>query len=264
MAGQGQGTNQGYCNKCGKTLALTNFYTYKDGSHCELCKACLTMHFNNWEPDTYLWIIEKFDYPYVEAEWIKIRDKVYEKDPYKITGMSVIGRYFSKMKLKQYADHNTWADTEYWANKAAEDAEKAGLTPDKKEQQLEEIKQAYENGEITEAQYNTYVGTQYHAPDPKYGLDAPRLENYQNGTLPMGRNFEEVELVDVGANLTQEDKVYLAMKWGRLYRADEWVALEQLYEEFMKTFDIQGAARIDTLKMICKTSLKMNQAINQE
>ena len=30
----------------------------------------------------------------------------------------------------------------------------------------------------------------------------------------------------------------------------------------MNTFDIQGAARIDTLKMICKTSLKMNQAID--
>jgi hypothetical protein len=30
----------------------------------------------------------------------------------------------------------------------------------------------------------------------------------------------------------------------------------------MDSFDIQGAARIDTLKMICKTSLKMNQAID--
>ena len=52
------------------------------------------------------------------------------------------------------------------------------------------------------------------------------------------------------------------MKWGRLYHADEWVALEQLYNEFMNSFDIQGAARLDTLKMICKTSLKMNQAID--
>jgi len=30
----------------------------------------------------------------------------------------------------------------------------------------------------------------------------------------------------------------------------------------MNSFDIQGAARIDTLKMICKTSLKMNEAID--
>ena len=52
------------------------------------------------------------------------------------------------------------------------------------------------------------------------------------------------------------------MKWGRLYKADEWVALEKLYNEFMKSFDIHSAATIDTLIMLCKTSLKMNQAID--
>ena len=52
------------------------------------------------------------------------------------------------------------------------------------------------------------------------------------------------------------------MKWGRLYKPSQWVALEQLYNEFMNSFDIQGAARIDTLKKICKTSLKMDEAID--
>ena len=126
------------------------------------------------------------------------------------------------------------------------------------------MKKAYEAGEISEAQYQTY--TEIHAPEPTFGLDAPGVSN-QNTTkdgfsYPAGSDFEQVELVDVGAELTQEDKVYLAMKWGRLYRADEWVALEQLYNEFMNSFDIQGAARVDTLKMICKTSLKMNQALD--
>jgi hypothetical protein len=36
-----------------------------------------------------------------------------------------------------------------------------------------------------------------------------------------------------------------------------------MYEDFMKSgFDIQGAARIDTLMKICKTSLKMDNAID--
>ena len=52
------------------------------------------------------------------------------------------------------------------------------------------------------------------------------------------------------------------MKWGRLYTPNQWVTLEQLYTEFMNSFDIQGAARIDTLKKICKTSLKMDEAID--
>ena len=77
------------------------------------------------------------------------------------------------------------------------------------------------------------------------------------------QNFmSENDLVDPGADLDDEDKMYLAVKWGRLYKPSQWVALEQLYNEFMNSFDIQGAARIDTLKMICKTSLKMNEAID--
>lgn len=98
---------QRYCSKCGKTMADTNFYQYKDGSKCELCKACLTMHINNFEPDTFLQILEKFDVPWIPTEQNTLRDKAYQKDPYKINGMSVFGKYLSKMKLKQYAGHNT-------------------------------------------------------------------------------------------------------------------------------------------------------------
>jgi hypothetical protein len=65
-------------------------------------------------------------------------------------------------------------------------------------------------------------------------------------------------LIDPGADLEKDEKMYLAIKWGRLYTPAQWVALEQLYNEFMNSFDIQGAARIDTLKKICKTSLKMD------
>ena len=77
------------------------------------------------------------------------------------------------------------------------------------------------------------------------------------------QNFmAEDDLTDLGANLTDEDKMYLALKWGRLYRPSQWVTLEQLYNQFMQSFDIEGAARIDTLKKICKTSLKMDEAID--
>lgn len=256
-------SNQQYCEKCHKTMALTNFYTYKDGTKCELCKGCLTMHINNFEPDTFLWLLEKFDVPYIEAEWNILRDRAYAKDPYKMNGMSVFGKYLSKMKLKQWMKY-TWADTEMLKQKAEEEAKELGRPEEIIQQQMAEMEQAYKNGEISEAQYQTYAAT--HAPEPTYGESGPPSanNNSNNGgfAYPANSDFEEVELVDVGADLTEEDKVYLAMKWGRFYRADEWVALEQLYNEFMNSFDIQGAARIDTLKKICKTSLKMDQAID--
>jgi len=253
---------QRFCSKCRKTMADTNYYTYKDGTKCELCKACLTMHINNFDESTFLWLLEKFDVPYIPAEWNILRDRAYAKDPYKMNGMSVFGKYLSKMKLKQWKNF-TWADTERLKVEAEEKAKLYGQPEEQTKQQLEDMKKAYENGEITEAQYQTYAET--HAPEPSVNVtEQPSAgEPAGNGfAYPVNSDFEEVELIDVGAELTQEDKIYLAMKWGRLYRADEWVALEKLYNEFMNSFDIQGAARLDTLKMICKTSLKMNQAID--
>lgn len=253
-----------YCPKCRKTMADTNFYMHKDGTREELCKNCLTLHVNNFEPDTFLWILEKFDVPYIEREWNVLRDRAYAKDPHKVTGCSIVGKYLSKMKLKQWKNFS-WADTERLKLEEEEKAKLKGYDFDSAEAKIEEMRQAMERGEISEAQFKTYE--EITAPPPVYIPPTPEVvEEAEGGNdgfhYPQGAGFEQVELEDVGAQLTQEDKVYLAMKWGRLYRADEWVALEQLYNEFMNSFDIQGAARIDTLKKICKTSLKMDQAID--
>lgn len=246
-----------YCEKCRRTMQDTNFYQYKDGKKAELCKNCMTMHINNFDPETFLWLLEKFDVPYIEGEWNILRDKAYAKDPYKMTGMSVFGKYLSKMQLKQWRNY-TWADTE----RLKEEAEaQMKLREDQQaaaEQDLDAMREKYENGEINEAQYKTYVTIT--APPP-----APPEPAQMSGNNPYPINespFEEVELVDVGAELTAEDKIYLAMKWGRLYSAADWVYLEELYTKFMNSFDIQGAAREDNLRFICKTSLKMNQAID--
>lgn len=254
-----------YCPKCNKTMAETNFYTYKDKSKAELCKPCLTMHINNWDPETYLWLLKKFDVPYIEAEWNTLRDKAYAKDPLKMNGMSVFGKYLSKMKLKQWGEHNTWADTEYWAEKAKENAEKYSNPNAKTEEEIENMRKAYENGEITEAQFLTYQAQKKPEIGKFDAVSGPMAPIGVQG-MPPGmygdRQYEDVDLPDVGKELTDEDKMYLATKWGVTYTAVEWVALEKLFKEFMDSFDIQGAARLDTLKMICKTSLKMNAAIN--
>ena len=53
-----------------------------------------------------------------------------------------------------------------------------------------------------------------------------------------------MDLPDVGADLTEEDKVYLATKWRQLYTSSDWVYLENKYKDFMESFDIKGAARM--------------------
>ena len=256
-------SEQRFCSKCRKTMADTNFYTYKDGTKCELCKACLTLHINNFEPDTFLWLLEKFDVPYIPAEWNILRDRAYAKDPYKMNGMSVFGKYLSKMKLKQWKNF-TWADTERLQAEAEEKAKLYGQPQEIAEEQLAEMEEAYKNGEITEAQWMTYK--EIKAPKPEFQVvsgNTVTTAGPSGSPYPVNDNpFEQVDVPDVGNDLTEEDKVYLAMKWGRLYSSSDWVYLEQKYNDFMNSFDIQGAARIDTLIQICKLSLKMNQALD--
>ena len=256
-------SEQRFCSKCRKTMADTNFYTYKDGTKCELCKACLTMHINNFEPDTFLWLLEKFDVPYIPAEWNILRDRAYAKDPYKMNGMSVFGKYLSKMKLKQWKNF-TWADTERLQAEAEEKAKLYGQPQEIAEEKLAEMEEAYKNGEITEAQWMTYK--EIKAPKPEFQVvsgNTVTTAGPSGSPYPVNDNpFEQIDVPDVGNDLTEEDKVYLAMKWGRLYSSSDWVYLEQKYNDFMNSFDIQGAARIDTLIQICKLSLKMNQALD--
>ena len=283
-----------FCPKCQKTMAETNFYTYPNGTKCEICKSCLTMHINTYEEDTFLWIMQKFDIPYVPQEWKRRREaeftKAYNKaklsgskDPesaaYNMTkGNAVVfGKYLAQMKLKQWKKYH-WADTEKIKQELEEKNKKFEESAEGQalKEQQESIKEAYENGEISEAQYKTYLDINPVIEPPKsledQFLDAGGASKAESGptagfgnTNPYPENEHPYEVIDVpdpGAELTEEDKLYLAMKWGRFYTAADWVWLEKKYNDFMESFDIQGAARIDTLLMICKTSLKMNAAID--
>lgn len=246
------------CQKCGKVLDEGQFYTYKNGTKTELCKKCLTMHIDNFDESTYLWLLEKMDVPYVPAEWNSLRDKAYAKDAEKMNGMSVFGKYLSKMKLKQWKEYS-WADSEKLQAEAAAKAENNGV--EKNEEFEAELQAKYEAGEISEAEYKTLMSVpaqmkaeeERPAANPYLGPDNPYNEQEM---------FPEEELPDPSAELTQEDKIYLAMKWGRMYKLAEWVELEKTYNEMMESFDIQDADTKNTLILLCKTTLKANQALD--
>lgn len=255
-----------YCEKCGKWMGENEFFTYKDKSKTEMCKKCLTMHIDNFDESTYVWLLKKMDVPYIPAEWNQIRDKLYEKDPQKVTSSSVFGRYLSKMKLNQWKDRETgrvygWEDSEWLQKKSREEAEKREADIKKRE---EEAKEKFEKGEISEAEFKTLLTAQTkHAEG--IGQSAPIG---QFAATPGAAIFNEddfmpeEEMIDTAADLTQDDKIYLAMKWGRLYKPQEWVQLEKMYNEMTQSFDIQDADTMNTLLLICKTNLKMNQALD--
>lgn len=248
------------CTKCGKMMdENTQFYTYKNGDKTTMCKKCLTMHIDNFNPETFLWLLQDMDVPYIEAEWNVLRDRAFAKNP-NLNGMSVFGKYLSKMKLKQWNQYG-WADTE---RLKVLNEEKLKVKQAEKEQFESLLKAQFDNGEITEAQYKTLISTEtqnedyYAGTGPALHIPGAAADNpYQENNF-----IDESLLSGPAAQLTDEDKIYLAMKWGRLYQPADWIELERNYNEMMNSFDIQDADTINTLILLCKTNLKMNQAID--
>ena len=254
-----------HCTKCGKSLGESQFYTYRDGSKTEMCKKCLTMHIDNWKPETFLWLLEKMDVPYVPEEWNILRDRAFAKNPI-MTGMSVFGKYLSKMKLNQWKDKR-WADSE------ALQAEYLKKNEEQKAADAEKdayFKDQFEQGKISEAEYKTIVTPL--AQQEEYKERAAAMAA-QNPAITFGMNnpYNENNFIgldddsnsELVAELTDEDKKYLLMKWGKLYKPSEWIELEKTYNEMTSSFDIQDADTINSLILICKTNLKMNQCLDQ-
>lgn len=246
------------CTKCGKMLDEdTQFYIQKNGERTDMCKKCLTMHIDNFDPQTFLWLLEKMDVPYIPEEWNKLRNTAFAKNP-NLNGMSVFGKYLSKMKLKQYKEY-CWADTD----------RVNALNNEKRDAQMAEraaydasIKEQFDNGEISESEYKTLTSTEFQHADymsqpPQLPTEFPQDKMYSEGTAMV-----DAEMGSLIGQLTEDDKKVLAMKWGPLYRPDEWIMLEKDYNNMMNSFDIQDADTINTLILICKTNLKMNQFLD--
>lgn len=105
-----------YCKTCKRTLDASNFYTSYNAElfpsgHLDECKKCATMMVDNFDPDTFKPLLEKIDIPYVPSKWLDLLQK-YSRDPAKVTGMTIIGRYISAMRLKQWREFR-YKDSEY-------------------------------------------------------------------------------------------------------------------------------------------------------
>lgn len=245
------------CIRCLRRKKIKlNYYRRRDGTYLDTCKECVTAHVDNWDESTFTWILKDLDLPYIPQEWNIIRDRVYEQNSPRTNNTTVIGKYIAKMKLVQFKNF-TWADTEslqekYESTKKEKDEAMAAMMKSMEDQLAE--------GAITEAQFNSFKATQTAAtPAPR---KAPDDVVGSNNMFREENYLREDEIPDPSESLTQEDRIYLAMKWGRLYKPSEWIQLEKKYTEMMNSFDIQDADTTASLLMICKLDLKMNQALD--
>lgn len=256
--------NQCFCQKQRIWMADKNFYKYKDGSRQKMCKKCLTMHVDNFDESTYLWILKDLDTPYIPEKWKTMRDRAFARNP-NLTGLSVLGKYVAAMKIKPWTQYG-WADSQKLQQSGDQkNKEKIAELDAEQEDYKAQLKQKLDNGEISEAEYKTLMPIEIQHLQAPPVVEDPIVEPPPADDVnPFHEdNFiKEEDLPDPAADLTDDDKKYLAVKWGRLYKPNEWVQLEDNYQKMTKDFKIDNADTQNTLMAICKVNLKMNQALD--
>lgn len=78
------------------------------------------------------------------------------------------------------------------------------------------------------------------------------------GLLSDRQLLAEKALVD---RLTSDDIRQLTVKWGDTYRPSEWLRMEEMYQKYASEFEL-SVDREQTLRQICKVSLKLDQSID--
>lgn len=233
------------CEKCGRLRPETDFFKMKTGQRYKMCKDCLCQYIDNTKPDTFLWILEAFDVPYIEKKWIQQTNEIYKKKG-KLTPKSVIGTYMRTMNMTQYKDYH-YADSDrlnFADKKAKQEAEAA------QQRQLdneETLRQRLESGEITQAEYDTLSVT-----------TVPAAMAAQNHDFLVPKAPDNTALLE---QLTDDDYQYLNLKWGSVYRPDQWITMETMYNKYANEYDL-NADREEVLKKMCKTSLKMDESLD--
>lgn len=97
------------CKKCGRMLDSNEFYSSKHPpGRLHICKECIINSIDNQNPDTFKWVLQQVDVPYIEDEWNRLIKK------HGVDGI-IISRYLAKMWLAGFRGF-TYFDT-MWLNK---------------------------------------------------------------------------------------------------------------------------------------------------
>lgn len=201
------------------------------------------MHIDNRDPKTFVWILEKFDMPYIEQVWIELTNKNYMKNPSKFGPKSVIGMYLRMMNMAQYQKYS-FADSDRLNEENAKSKQIAADMREAQEETQRKIREKFDSGLISEAEYQTL------------SFDTPSSDQNENFIPDLGVDEEAIR-----KELTEEDMQYLISKWGFLYKPSQLVQMESLYQKYANEYEL-NIDREEILKKICKISLKMDEAID--
>lgn len=280
------------CQRCGRTMNGAEYYTTKEGEYYPVCKVCLTSGIDSKKPKTFLDILKTFDVPFIKEMWLETCKKQYVKNPEKYSSASVFGTYLRTMKMGKYRNYgydDAEEATKFYLDRQTryrksdealfEDTtvtqppqapSPPPIEPSLGTSQPEVVQEP--SDDIWEVRTDVQQESPQE-PNEEDELDFAsmisnvRKENAKQDFLSSG--FAGGSLDDrkmqreseIAAELTPDDIMRLSIKWGDDYRPTEWIRMEETYRKYANEFEM-NVDREEVLKKMCKTSLKMDQALD--
>lgn len=254
------------CGQCGRRRPATEFYSDRDGERFPTCKECLCAYLDPRRPDTFMWILEELDFPWDEAEWVEAYNRALAKHPTNLSPRNVLGYYLRRMNMSQWRGKR-WSDSPDPSELEAQIERMADVD-------LEELERARAAGEMSEAEFLTRTQGRstggISVADRKVELDLPspydpKAPDVPSESVRLGDTLKESAAQkmeeSVLRSLDPSDYERLVVKWGTRYTPLEWVQMESLYDRYAQEYEL-NTDREETLKKICKTSLKMDKALD--
>lgn len=240
MPGVNYSSEPTHCRICGRTRPAYEFYARKDGSREPItaCKDCCAAGLDLTRPETFMWVLEELDVPFIASRFYKTFDDKMRKDGPGYSRKAALGIYIrtiTKLNMRPYGFKDSEMLTAKYGAPSFDEEEARGRVA---------------RGELSQGEYEALVAVR--ATSPEDGAAFRQEEARRAGRVA----DDEVE-----GSLTVEDRQYLSNKWGASYSAREWLKMEDLYTRYAAEYDL-SVDREETLRKVCKTSLKLDQALD--
>ena len=235
-----KGEGKFFCPTCRKTMEAKQFFkTKREGKYpsgyLQECKSCATMGIDDRDPETFLSLLKEIDVPYIPKEW---RSLLVKKDP---KSGSIFGKYVSKMRINQFKKYG-WADSQ-------------NLLEEERESLMSMLRQS--EGSETEAEKKADELLDISS------LPEPEANKIQARTLvPAAADMYGLTPETSKYGLTAKEIAELQIKWGTDYREDEYLRLEQQFNDMCEAYIIQDPIAIAQARKICKLDLKMDKFLD--
>lgn len=230
------------CRICGRTLFEMEFYL-RNGTPIDICKDCCTANLDISNPDTFMWVLKELDLPFDKERFYRVFDEKMRKDGPNYSRKGAFGIYVRTVKTRLSKERSTYTFA---------DTERINQENDRRRQILLDSSDTLSLGERKAREAMLSNGEALRQEALIQQKEQAALE-----TVEALRSVED----ELGNSLTLDDKRYLANKWGTSYSPTEWLKMEDLYTRYAAEYDL-NVDREETLRKICKTSLKMDQALD--